>query len=71
MLDIDKKSHTFFDGEVVLLRWEIDRGSLVVICFPALADGDSAVYGFGLTVNEAISSLDKAYKELVDFATHD
>lgn len=71
MLDIDKKSHTFFDGSTVLLRWEIDRGSLVVTCFPALADGDGAVYGFGLTVDEAIGDLDKAYKELVDFATND
>ena len=69
MLDIDKKSHTFFDGSIVLLRWEIHGGSLVVVCFPALADG--AVYGFGLTVDEAINDLDKAYKELVDYATHE
>ena len=69
MLDNLKKSHTFFDGSVVLLRWEQEGNELIVTCFPSLGDGP--LYGFGLTEEDVLKDLDKGYAELVDFASGD
>lgn len=66
MLDNLKKSHTFFDGTIVLLRWEQEENELIVTCFPAIADGP--LYGFGISEEETLKDLDIHYKELVDYA---
>ena len=69
MIENLKKSHTFLDGETVLLRWEQDGNDLIVTCFPPKASGPE--YGFGATEEDTLKNLDRNYAELIDFASGD
>lgn len=59
-------THTFYTGETCELTWSFEDGEHIVYCLPKIAG--APVYGFGVTEEEAINDLDRAYKDLQDFA---
>ena len=64
--------HTFtYKGgtETCDLSWEYEADEYIVHCLPKEACG--FLYGVGVTIDDALQDLDKAYGELMDFATGD